>query len=247
MIDTCPKCSASLDEDANFCPSCSAPVNPQCPKCEKPVGLDAKFCKYCAFDLTQKVADDEKQSIEPASQPVKSKPEYTGVDALLSEKYSAMSDFQLLTMLKGDLSAQTPKSLSIALAELEARPKIDWREMNIAKTRITEAIAGTNKPKGFGAPFPASHYKVSEDAQGEKADKLVKSGGITAGISALAFFWGVSYTNNTANQLRAGFGSLVGQTDSTYAFAKLCVILGLIGVIVGIVLLIVGFSQRNTR
>ena len=177
MPDNCPKCSATLDADANFCPSCSAPVNLQCPKCEKPVSPDAKFRKYCAFDLTQKVlaADVEKPPVETTSQSPLPKPQYTGVDALLAEKYGAMSDFQLLTMLKGDLSEQTPKALSIALAELEARPKIDWREMNIAKTRINETIAGTNKPKGFGAPFPASHYKLSEDTQRDKADKLVLS------------------------------------------------------------------------
>lgn len=65
MPDTCPKCSASLDGDAIFCPSCAAPVNLQCPSCGKSIRANAKFCKYCAFDISQKalVASVEKASV----------------------------------------------------------------------------------------------------------------------------------------------------------------------------------------
>jgi len=55
---TCLKCSAPLDEDAKFCPSCAAPVllytSLDCPRCGRSVNASAKFCKYCAADLTQK-------------------------------------------------------------------------------------------------------------------------------------------------------------------------------------------------
>src|SRR5437868_6067128 len=54
----CSECSAPLDVDARFCPSCAAPVllhsTLNCPKCGKSVSATSKFCKYCAADLTRK-------------------------------------------------------------------------------------------------------------------------------------------------------------------------------------------------
>ena len=118
-----------------------------------------------------------------------------------------------------------------------------------ASAKFCKFCAADLTQKSEFSYLPESPRSVSSsfDSRRAKADKMVLGGGCLAGISALAFFWGVSYTNNTANQMRAGFGSLVGQTDATYGFAKLCVVLGLIGAIAGIVLLIVGLSQRNAR
>ncbi len=55
MQKVCATCSAALDHDATFCPSCSAPVSmlPEivCPQCGKSISANSKFCKYCAFNL----------------------------------------------------------------------------------------------------------------------------------------------------------------------------------------------------
>jgi Double zinc ribbon len=244
MLDTCPKCSAPLDADAIFCPSCAAPVNPQCPSCGKSVSVDAKFCKYCAFDLTQKVsvANAEKSPVVSTEQTLPPKQQVrSGIDGLLADKYHAMSDSQLLAMLRGDLSGQTERSLSIALAELETRTNIDWRDMAVAKTRVKEAIVAVHSR---GSVTNTARYNASQDLAREKAERLAKAGGITAGISVLFFLWGYSYTSNFANSARAGLMNLAGQTDSTYQLASLCVLFGALGFLVGLILFIVGMAQR---
>ncbi|HET6862956.1 MAG TPA: zinc ribbon domain-containing protein [Pyrinomonadaceae bacterium] len=51
----CPKCSARVDDDAEYCSSCAARISAtdvmNCPNCGKSVDAEAKFCKYCAADL----------------------------------------------------------------------------------------------------------------------------------------------------------------------------------------------------
>lgn len=81
------------------------------------------------------------------------------------------------------------------------------------------------------------------NSQRTKANTLAASGAILAVVSALAFWWGQSYTSSWANTARAGFGNLVGQQDATYQLAQYCIILGALGFIVGVVLFIVGLSQ----
>lgn len=81
-------------------------------------------------------------------------------------------------------------------------------------------------------------------SQREKANRLAVSGAILGIVSAIAFFWGQSYTSNLANTARAGFRGLAGQTDSTYQLAQYCVTLGVIGFLVGLILFIVGLAQR---
>lgn len=242
--DLCSNCVASLDDDAKFCPSCAAPVSPRCPSCGKTVSADARFCKYCASELTQKVSTVRVEKFVAASttRPLPPKQQFSsGVDALLADKYHALSDSQLLAMLRGDLSGQTEKSLSIALAELETRTNIDWRDMSMAKTRIREAIVAAHSD---GSVANTARYNVSRDLAGEKAGRLAKAGGITAVISALLFLWGYSYTSNFANSARAGLMNLAGQPDSTYTLAQVCITFGAIGFIIGVVLLIVGLAQR---
>jgi hypothetical protein len=60
----CSECSAPLDDDARFCPSCSAPVllyrTINCPQCGKSLAAGTKFCKYCAAEVVRKP-----KSIEP--------------------------------------------------------------------------------------------------------------------------------------------------------------------------------------
>jgi hypothetical protein len=147
-------------------------------------------------------------------------------------------------MVRGDLSGQTKKSLTVALAELETRINIDWRDVEVAKTNVKEAILNTHRG-GARVPISGSRsYNSVNDRAIERAEKLVKAGGITAGVSALMFFWGYSYSSNLANSARAGFMSLAGQSDSTYALAQLCLTLGSIGFIIGVVLLVVGLAQR---
>jgi len=246
MPDNCPKCSASLDADAIFCPLCAAPVNPQCPNCGKSVSADAKFCKYCAFDLTQKVsaASSEKSPVVSTEQTFPPTKQFSSsIDALLVGKYHAMSDSQLLAALSGDLSGQTEKPLTIALAELETRTNIDWRDMSVAKTRVKEAIIAAHS---YGSVRNTTRYNTSQVLARERAERLAKAGGITAGISALIFLWGYSYTSSFVNSARAGLMNLAGQTDSTYQFASLCVVFGALGFLVGSILFIVGMSQRSS-
>jgi hypothetical protein len=246
MPDTCPKCSTALDEDALFCPSCAASVNPKCPNCQKSVTADAKFCKYCAFDLSQTspTAGTESSPKVAAKQAATRGHQFTsGIEALLASKYHAMSDSQLLAFLRGDLSNETEKCLTIALAELETRTNIDWRDMGVAKTRVREAIVAAHSQSSIGSYTSTTRY-ASENSARERAERLAKAGGITAGVSALLFLWGYSYTSSFANSARASLMSLAGQSDSTYQLASLCVFLGSIGFLVGLILFIVGMAQR---
>jgi double zinc ribbon protein len=235
----CSKCSGTLDADAKFCPSCATPVllyTPlNCPQCGKAVVIGNRFCKFCAFDLTQK----------PSAVGLSSKPQFgAGIEALLADKYHALSDSQLLATLRGDLSTQTEKSLSVALAELETRTSMDWRDLEVAKTNVKDAILGAHSRGTKGSISRSRSYDSINDPARERADKLVQGGGITAGVSALLFLWGYSYSSNLANMGRAAMMRLAGQSDSTYAFAQLCVTLGAIAFIIGVVLLIVGWTQR---
>lgn len=249
MPDNCPKCSTAVDADAIFCPSCAASINPTCPSCLKPVTSDAKFCKYCAFDLSQATpaASTENPRVVSTNQSASPRQQFnSGLDALMSDKYHAMSDSQLLATLKGDISGQTEKSLTIALAELETRTNIDWRDMSIAKTRVKEAIIAAHTHSSLGSSGNTRRYTAAQDFGKERAERLAKAGGITAGVSALIFLWGYSYTSNFANSARAGLMSLAGQSDSTYQLASLCVFLGSIGFLVGLILFIVGMAQRSS-
>lgn len=249
MPDTCPKCSSALDEDAIFCPSCAAPVNPKCPSCQKFVTADARFCKYCAFDLSQTrpTADAESSRTVAAKQAAPQRHQFTsGIEALLAAKYHAMSDSQLLAFLRGDLSDETEKCLTIALAELESRTHVDWRDMEVAKTRVREAIVAAHSQSSIGSYTSRTRYNASANSARERAERLAKAGGITAGVSVLLFLWGYNYTSNFANSARAGLMNLVGQSDSTYQLASLCVFLGSIGFLVGLILFIVGMAQRSS-
>lgn len=153
----CGQCSALLDKDSRFCPSCAAPAsiesNIKCLNCDKVVTVSARFCKYCAFDL-----------------------------------------------------GTTPHQ----------------------KTVVVNATASS------------SHIKK----QREKANKLAKSGGFLTVLSAITVFWGHTYTSDFGNTARASFENLLGQADSTYQVAQTCVVFGSIGIVVGVVLFIVGISQR---
>ena len=249
MPDTCPQCSTALDADAIFCPSCAAPVNPKCPSCQKSVTAEAKFCKYCAFDLSQtsRTADTESSRTVAAKQGAPQGHQFTsGIEALLADKYQAMSDSQLLAFLRGDLSSETERCLTIALAELETRTHVDWRDMGVAKTRVREAIVAAHSQRSIGSYSSTTRYNASENSARERAERLAKAGGITAGVSALLFLWGYNYTSSFANSARAGLMSLAGQSDSTYQLASLCVFLGSIGFLVGLILFIVGMAQRSS-
>ena len=105
------------------------------------------------------------------------------------------------------------------------------------------AVPGRNIERPV-TPQRDSSYQDSLERQRTNADRLAVGGGVTAGVSALLFFWGQSYTSN--NFLKAGLSNLVGQTDSTYQLAQWCVTLGVFGFIIGLVLLIVGLAQRSS-
>jgi hypothetical protein len=83
-----------------------------------------------------------------------------------------------------------------------------------------------------------------EIPQMAKADKLALAGGITAAASGLAALWGYTYTSSLYNSGVAVAKQLAGQTDSTYTLAQFCITFGFIGFIIGVVLLIIGLSQR---
>lgn len=190
MPDTCPKCSAFWDADAIFCPSCAAPVKPKCPSCEKFISADAKFCKYCAFDLTQKAPVAKLEEFSAAASAIAKtllpKPQPTsGTDALLTEKYHAMSDSQLLAMLRGDLSGQPEKSLFIASAELETRTKMDWRDIAVAKTRVKEAIIAAHTHGSLSAPTTVFRDEVSSSESRNRAFVILA---IAVVVTLFAYF-----------------------------------------------------------
>jgi Double zinc ribbon len=100
-------------------------------------------------------------------------------------------------------------------------------------------------PQAKVPPVFARNSSLSTPSpQTTKANNLARSGAILAIVSAVAFWWGQSYTSSWANTARAGMGNLVGQQDSVYQLADYCIILGALGFIVGVVLFIVGLSQR---
>lgn len=81
----------------------------------------------------------------------------------------------------------------------------------------------------------------------EKTDKtngFVVIGLILIVISVAAFFWGANYTNNLQNLASAGFSSLMGQIDPTFAAAKVAVNLSPVVFIAGLVIGIYGFFKR---
>lgn len=161
MPSTCSKCSADLDADAKFCPSCSAPVSVattmNCSKCGKSISALSKFCKYCATDLTKK---------EPVS-----------------------------------FNAQT----NVFYQSPAKQPSV---------TRV-------------------------------QAEQLILAGAGIAVLSALAYFWGNSYTSNIGNAMSASFAGLIGQRDSTFVLAQWAVVLGGIGFFVGLVMAAVGLAYRQ--
>jgi len=202
---------------------------------------DAKFCKYCAFDLSRSVSTKPEPVIATHNRSYSSAGQLTsGIDSLLADRYRSMSDSELLATSKGDLSTHTEKTLSMALTELETRKSLDWRDAEIAKSRLKEAI---NCADSY-ASYVGSPRDRSSMSQREKADKLMKSGGITAAVSALLFLWGYNYTSSFVNSARASLMNITGQTDSTYQFASLCVVLGAMGFLVGVILVIVGVAQK---
>lgn len=102
------------------------------------------------------------------------------------------------------------------------------------------------KEFNFYAPEKPRSEGSSLNRQREQAEKMALAGGGLAIISAIAFFWGINYSSSWSNRARAGFSSFMGQSDSTYRLAQRCVILGIVGFIVGLTLFIVGMSQRTS-
>lgn len=249
MSDTCSKCSAPLDTDAVFCPSCAEPISPQCPNCKKSVSADAKFCKYCAHVLTKEVAGS--QVVNPNVPQINAQvfsPTVrieSSLDATVRDNIHDKSDEDLLAMMSADLDAFTPKAFSYALVELEARPHLNEQRAEIAKARVRELLQADELQRSKNAPAEAA-YNAAKQLAREKAGRLMGIGAITAIVSAIAFVWGNSYVSDYSNVARAGIGNLMGQTDSTYMLAQWCVTLGVIGFLVGLVLFIVGWVQRSS-
>ena len=80
--------------------------------------------------------------------------------------------------------------------------------------------------------------------QRTKANRLATYGAILAVVSIAVAAWGQTYTSKFSNTANAAFGNLMGQPDTTYQLAQNCIVFGGIGALVGIVLLVVGLSQR---
>ena len=244
MSNTCLKCSSPLDDDASFCPECGTTINLQCPSCEKSINPSSKFCKYCACDLAKNTGSKNPAKLPASSSGLNLTPKEqfsSGIDVILKDKYRAMSDARLLAQFNGDLSGYTEKTLEAALAELETRKNIDSRDLDIVKVRVNEALVVA---KTYGGNYRPSYKDNNQSSEQEKADKLIKIGAAAAVISVIVFLLGNSYVNNFSNMARAGMMKLAGQTDGAYALAQFAVTLGVIGFIVGIVLLIIGFTRR---
>ena len=113
---------------------------------------------------------------------------------------------------------------------------------------IAEVRARPSSPGWPREPYETSSISPTSSSlhelQQEKATRLAQLGAITGVVSAVAFFWGSSYTSNWSHLAKAGLSNLAGQTDPTFVMAQWCVTLGTIGFVVGLILFIVGLAQR---
>ncbi len=211
--------SSTMTERLSSCPKCSSPLDEDaqfCPSCAEPVLLSSTInCPNC-----NKTVNAGAKFCKYCAANLKQKEEFK-YGSQLNSQYSNSS-----------FNSQKEKT--------ERHQRIFVNQTNRAKKQSPFQIA--EEKHRISANQKAE--KTSFNSQKQKAEKLAAFGAILAVISAIAVFWGRSYTSNFANTARAGFENLMGQTDSTYQLAQFCILFGVIGLIVGIVLFIVGMSQR---
>ena len=83
-----------------------------------------------------------------------------------------------------------------------------------------------------------------EQTKKGNGNTLIVAGAALAILSAFAFLWGTSYTNNWQNLASAGMSSLMGQQDATFGLAKMAVNFSPFGFFAGVVLCVFGFVRR---
>lgn len=115
----------------------------------------------------------------------------------------------------GMTTSTYPHTGTPLMSILETRTSIDWRDLEVAKTHVKEAILNARGGVAGGSISRSRSYNSVNDLASERTDKLVKTGGITAGVCALLFFWGYSYSSSLANSARAGLMNLAGQIRPT--------------------------------
>lgn len=51
VVNRCPECGKSVEEEARFCPECGGELVHICPDCGKESPLDEQFCSHCGAKL----------------------------------------------------------------------------------------------------------------------------------------------------------------------------------------------------
>jgi len=223
MAKLCSTCKAELEDDAKFCVECQTPVAKvvvakdtvlECPNCQKTISAVSKFCKYCAAEIM----------LSPPS-----------------AKLCPNCESELEDDAKFCAECRTP----IAKDGAFECPNCQ-KTLNVGSKFCKYCSAEITPPAKVPPVFARSSYASvsTPSSQNTKANNLTKSGAALAIVSGIAFWWGRSYTSDWENRAGAILGSLVGQQDSTYQFAQMCVVLGLLGMIAGVILFIVGWLQK---
>jgi hypothetical protein len=230
---SCPECAkrdrAKTNEAARvFVTPDTEPIIGRCPKCQTDIVASYPYsgCRVCGEQLPY--------SINIKRRPILYGTSHTSESGNRRTNLAPCPDCGNDCSLKATVCPKCGRPLEsgdLKVPESHPRPRF---------------VAGPAKEwtPGWLMPQLTPSPGSSESSQHERATRLAASGGILAVISAITFFWGQSYISNWSNLAKAGLYNLAGQTDATYQIAQWCVPLGVIGFIVGLVLFIVGLSQR---
>lgn len=112
---------------------------------------------------------------------------------------------------------------------------------NISDHTITKRLAS----KQVSSSVQSFTNTSKQQPQSGIAGNLIVFGVILAGVSAVAYLWGVNYAGNFSNAMAAGLGNLVGRRDQTYDIAIMATQLGPFGFFSGVILFVVGLVLKH--